>query len=89
MWDWPCILTLLLKLPERVYRWEDVILDEPTPLLTSQVALEVNNPPAFAGDIRDAAGFIYIAPLDKDKFESMVVLLWILESVYVVYSLSK
>ena len=58
MWDWPCILTLLLKLPERVYRWEDVILDEPTPLLTSQVALEVNNPPAFAGDLRDAAGLI-------------------------------
>ena len=43
MWDWPCILTLLLKLPEGVHRWEDVILDEPTPFLTSQVALVVNN----------------------------------------------
>ena len=32
---------------------------------------------------------IYIAPLDKDKVESMVVLLWILESMYAVYSLSK
>ena len=31
-----------------------MILVKPTPFLTSQVALVVNNPPAYAGDIRGA-----------------------------------